>query len=186
MNMKKNRGFTLLEMLVAVGVFTVVAMFSVGSLLSITQAQRKAVALQTVQDNLRFGIDIMMKDMRTGSNYHCSDASSIPASPGWIAQNCDFVSGGGKAITFTNALGQDVTYSFNVTDNNIVKIIDYGVPQAFTSSDLVVDMQYYVIGAEVGELRAPLVTVIVEGTAGLGRAESSFLLQTSVAQRVIK
>ncbi|OGF74441.1 hypothetical protein A3J56_00390 [Candidatus Giovannonibacteria bacterium RIFCSPHIGHO2_02_FULL_46_20] len=77
----KNRGFTLIEMTVAVGVFAILASLSVGSLLMLTSAQKKAATLQSVQDNLRFALEVMTKDARFGDQYYCSNDPEDPSFP---------------------------------------------------------------------------------------------------------
>src|SRR3989338_10090490 len=74
-------GFTLLEMIVAVGVFAVLASLSVGSLLMLTGAQKKAATLQSIQDNLRFALEAMSKDARFGDQFYCSDDPEDPSFP---------------------------------------------------------------------------------------------------------
>ena len=100
-------GFTLLEMIVAVGVFAVLASLSVGSLLMLTGAQKKAASLQSIQDNLRFALEAMSKDIRFGDQYYCSNNPEDPGFPlpfqlvGPIfPTDCALASGGGKLIAF--------------------------------------------------------------------------------------
>src|SRR3989338_1985894 len=65
------RGFTLVEMIVSVALFATVMLVSVGALLSLMGANRKAQALQSVMNNLNVALDGMVRSIRMGSNYHC-------------------------------------------------------------------------------------------------------------------
>src|SRR3989344_277833 len=90
---KNSGGFTLLEMLVALAVFTIAISLSLSSLLAITASQKKAVALQNVYDNARFAFEAISKEIRTGTSYHCgASLADVPesASP----RDCPFPGGG--------------------------------------------------------------------------------------------
>src|SRR3989344_8697452 len=53
------RGFTLVEMIVAIALFSIVMVVSVGALLALVTANRKAQALQSVMNNLNIALDGM-------------------------------------------------------------------------------------------------------------------------------
>src|SRR3989344_6909556 len=113
MNMlaKKANGFTMLEMIVSVGVFATVAVLAVTSLLALTNAQKKALALQSVQDNLRFSIEAIARDLRQGDFLYCGDTlQDIPTDLDAIglprAKDCT----GKQAITFVDRDNNVTTY----------------------------------------------------------------------------
>ena len=83
-----QRGFTLVEMIVAVGLFAVVMIICVTALLSMVDANRKAQALQSVMNNLNVAIDGMVRAVRMGTDYHCgltgaSVSGMLPADCGY-------------------------------------------------------------------------------------------------------
>jgi len=51
-----KKGFTLVELIIAVTLFTVIASFSIGAVLSIFDAHRRAQSTKTVVDNLNLSI----------------------------------------------------------------------------------------------------------------------------------
>jgi prepilin-type N-terminal cleavage/methylation domain-containing protein len=65
----KQDAFTLIELIVAVGVFAIVATITTGTLLILTKAEKKAINVQTGYDNLRYALEAMAKEIRTGINY---------------------------------------------------------------------------------------------------------------------
>jgi len=67
----RSHGFTLIEMIVAVGLFSIVMLVSISALLSLVDANRKAQALQSVMNNLNIAVDGMVREIREGSNYRC-------------------------------------------------------------------------------------------------------------------
>lgn len=71
---KKQTGFTLLEMIVSMGIFTIVAVIAVGSLVRITSLNRQAQAMQAATNNINYILESISREMRVGSNFHCIDA----------------------------------------------------------------------------------------------------------------
>ncbi len=71
-----NKGFTLLEMIVSIAIFTIVALVAVGSLLKVVDANKKAQSLKTSINNLNFVLDSISREMRVGSDYECSGSCS--------------------------------------------------------------------------------------------------------------
>lgn len=67
----RKTGFTLIEVMVAVSIFTIVMVVALGAILSIVNANRKAQALHTVINNVNLAIETMTRDLRTGYNYKC-------------------------------------------------------------------------------------------------------------------
>ncbi|MDQ5893200.1 MAG: hypothetical protein QG640_211 [Patescibacteria group bacterium] len=65
----QQKGFTLVEMIVSLAIFTIVAVVAVGALLKITDANRKGQSLKTAINNLNFALESMSREMRVGVNY---------------------------------------------------------------------------------------------------------------------
>lgn len=70
-NMKKNQGFTLIEMIVSLGIFSVVVTMTVGALLVLISGNQQLQGEQNAMTNLAFAVDSMTREIRTGSNYVC-------------------------------------------------------------------------------------------------------------------
>src|SRR3989344_8318173 len=68
-------GFTLIEMIVSIALFAVVMTVAVGALLSLTGANKKAQALQSVMNNLNISVDSMVRNIRMGREYNCGGGS---------------------------------------------------------------------------------------------------------------
>jgi len=64
-------GFTLVEMMVASAIFTVVSVVAIGAVITVNNANRKAQAIRAVVDNLNFTMESMSRKLRVGSQYHC-------------------------------------------------------------------------------------------------------------------
>ena len=188
-NKRSDKGFTLIEMVVSIGIFAVAALIGTTALLSLAVSQRKAIAIQSAYDNLRFAVEVIAKDLRTGDIYHCG--SSVPVD---MPLDCDAVNtSGASTIVFQNALGQSIKYSRNVglcggTTASIVKSVDGGADDQVTGCDIDVQaLTFYVKGSPVENPPfQPVVTIVAKGLAGQGKWSSQFSLQTTVTQRTVR
>ncbi len=176
-------GFTLIEVLVAVSVFAVVATISTGALMSISDAQQKILSLRIVQDNLSYALDTMGKEIRTGSFYHCGiDINDFNTTP----RDCS-VFPGGPSFTFLNGPGDTVTYRLN--NNSIERVLNGNLVNllVMTSPDTVINsLSFYVTGSLIGDKIQPRVTIILKGTAGIKeKLKSHINIQTTISQRLI-
>ncbi len=80
-NKNNNKGFTLIEMVVSLGIFSVVAVIALGALVKIISANRKAQSLQSSLTNLNFAVESITRELRVGRAFHCDGAAS-PAGVG--------------------------------------------------------------------------------------------------------
>lgn len=182
------KGFSLIEIMVAVSLFAVVMTISVGSLLSLIDANRKAQALNSVINNLNFALENMSRNIRVGNTYHCDTSTSVPPNIN-TTQDC---SNGGVLFAFEGN-GGDITDStdqvvYRFIDSRIEKSIDGGATFiAITASEVTIDdMKFYTVGTTRGDTSQPRVVMTIQGTAGVGsKTVTSFALQTTISQRVL-
>lgn len=71
----QRKGFTLLEMIVSLALFAVVAIVAVGALVRIVGLNRQAQSLQSSMNNVGFALESMSRELRTGSNWNCQDVN---------------------------------------------------------------------------------------------------------------
>lgn len=184
--LKTSSGFTLVEMIVAVGLFAVVMLISVGALLSMVAANRKAQALQSVMNNLNIAVDGMVRSIREGSDYRCN--SSSPADP-----NCP---NGGQSFYFTpycpeeGACSDMWVYFYNSATKRLERSDDGNPANSLplTAPEVVIEsVNFYVIGATRTDETQPKVMIVIKGTAGgtVVSARSTFHLQATAVQRVL-
>ena len=60
-----NEGFSLVEMLVSVAIFTVLITISLSIFQTVTSGQRNAIAVQSVQESMRYALEVMSKELRS-------------------------------------------------------------------------------------------------------------------------
>lgn len=173
-----NAGFTLFEMIVSLGIFSTCMLIILSSLLAMTNAQRKAVSLQTTEDNLRFVIDAISKEIRTGFDYDCGNTGG--------KANCGE---GGRSIIAFNPARADVDkaiYRWNSVDESIEKSTDGGtVFYPLTGKDVRIKrMTFFVSGAYSNDNLHPQTTILIQAETGeRERYKSVFNVQTTVVQR---
>lgn len=186
----KERGFTLVEMIVAVGLFAVVMTVSVGALLALVNANRKAQALQSVMNNLNVAVDGMVRSIRMGSTYHCGSGGSYEVSADCPAGDTLFAFE--PFHTGTTAIPPWL-YWFDHDENGVGRLfksengtIAGGVEM--TAPEVSIDsVKFYVVGSERGNGEQPKVLIIIKGSAGNTRitTQSTFHIQATAVQRIL-
>lgn len=74
--LNNQKGFTLLEMIISLAIFTIVAVVAVGALLKILDANRKSLTLKTAINNINFALESMSREMRVGRVYSCGTSEN--------------------------------------------------------------------------------------------------------------
>ncbi|MDO8522374.1 MAG: type II secretion system protein [bacterium] len=183
-------GFTLVELIVSVGLFAIVMLISVGALLALTGANRKAQALQSVMNNLNIALDGMVRSIRMGSNFHCGSGVFNGTN------NLDDCPNGNTVLVF-KPFGGNLNqrgYLFDTGgtycgQNRICKSADGGAHYvALTSPEVTIDsMKFYVQGSTPGDTEQPKVVITVEGTAGAAnmKTKTTFSIQATAVQRLL-
>ena len=70
-----SRGFTLLEMLVSLGLFAIVMLTVTGAYFTLIGLDRQARASNQVVNNIAFAVDAMARGIRAGTNFQCLNGS---------------------------------------------------------------------------------------------------------------
>jgi prepilin-type N-terminal cleavage/methylation domain-containing protein len=177
-------GFSLIELMVSVGLFTVVMVASVGTLLSLINANQKAQSLKSVINNLEFSIDSMSRTIRTGRLYYCTD--SVPSTLPDTTLDCQ---NGATSIVLTDDHGHRLAYRFA---NGRIERRDVNSGAewiALSAQEVVIEnMRFYVTGSTSGDTDTvqPTVTISIRGHVGAKpTTDSSFNVETTVTQRVL-
>ena len=191
---QKNTGFTLIEMLVALSLFTIVVTIAVGAFLSLIGASKSVQGEQSVITTLTFVLDSMTREIRTGTNYYCDDRTTLRTGTFSTSSNRDCVTGddgvsfveAGSSIT-TGASNKRIAYYFDSSGatNTIMRKVGSGAAQSIVSDGITVtDAQFFVTGSDrLGtgtDVNQPTVTIILEARDENGATTT---LQTTVTQR---
>jgi len=154
-----KKGFTLIELIVAIGVFSLIVLAMVTISFSVIQSQRKAFALQVTQEASRYILESMGKEVRT-SKINSPDSPTIQVT----------------VLDITNARGENVVYQFM---NNRV----YRQGEPLSPTNLEVNGGFY-ISKRTLPVRARITTVMQVKTAGAKVEEQAEIyLQNTIAPR---
>jgi len=157
---KNKKGFTVLEMVVAVAVFTVVMTMSMQTILNINDAQKKIKSFRVVSDNLNFALDTMGREIRTGSNYSSAD---------------------GTAFSFINAKSENVIYQ--LFGGQLIRSA-FGAEFPLTDPNVAITSIDFVLRGELpGDNLQPIVRINLSASSGIkDKDRSKIELQTSISQ----
>ena len=199
----KNNGFTLVEMMVAVAVFSIVMLTAMSALLNVIDANNKARSVKTAINNISFALEGISKDIRVGTDYACG--SSVNEILG-VESGQDCINGGTAIKYRSNRTEKDGDkfrysyYSFGENDDGIGQIYSClektladtcasNTFTAVTSPEVdITSARFYVVGNGLdggGKKQQPHLIIVISGVAGpksKTRLQTSFDLQTSVSQ----
>jgi prepilin-type N-terminal cleavage/methylation domain-containing protein len=178
-------GFTLIELMVSIALFTVVSLIGVGALLTVIDANRKSQSLKSVVNNLTFGLESLSKNMRVGTTYHCDTMPAIP--PYDSPQDC---AAGGDIIAYEKSGGDPLDFSdqtvYRLNGTKIERSSNGGLTFQSVTSDAVevTNFKVFVFGSGVIDGLHPRVVIVMRGNVNFGKnAKTEFDLQTSISQR---
>jgi type II secretory pathway pseudopilin PulG len=164
-----NKGFLLVEVIVAVALFSVVMTVGIIALLSLVQANERSQRFKIVSNNLNLALESISKEIRVGTGFTCGADCS-----------------GDDAFSFTSKDDEVITYRLS-TDDRIERRVGGDSFIDITAEDIVIDkLEFYVRGNNDTDGFQPKVEIYVSGYSGerdLDRMR--FDLQTIVSQRTI-
>ncbi|MFT5036525.1 MAG: prepilin-type N-terminal cleavage/methylation domain-containing protein [Candidatus Azotimanducaceae bacterium] len=207
---KSQQGFTLIEMLVSLALFTIVVTMSVGTLLILVDANARAQNTHLVVTNLTFALDSMTREIRTAFNWSCGDSGNVePTVPIRTVVSPCLVPGNYISIVESvdrltaNYASERVTYWY---DNDywtsrsgieghgaILRKLGAdtgdGPWTPLTAEEIVIEeMGFSVTGTARygdGDTEQPRATIYIKGRAGVvDTTTKEFTVQTTVTQRL--
>ena len=190
----RARGFTIVEMMVSLALFTIVMTIAAGAFLSLIGGSGQLQSEQTIMTSLNFAMDSMTREIRTGTRYYCGDDlnPAIDDATLSLTRNCprgedgiSFVESGSSLSN--GSTGGRISYYFDSTAEQMMRQIGDDAPQKMLSSDVVLKyMQFFVTGAGNlsvgGDTQQPTVTVILEAKDP-NDTTKVYTLETTVTQR---
>jgi len=171
--MKKSmkKGYTLIELIVALGLFAMVMTLVANAYIMIIGVTRQAQHAAIGVDNLTFALETMMRTIRTGSAYTCMGVG-----------NCS----GGTSFSLRGSGGEQILYTLA---NGTIQQTKNGVTAPLTDASIVQvsSLKFYVSGTQpesAGDTVQPYVTMTVSGKVQSGSSQTeSFSLETGAVMR---
>lgn len=188
---KANHGFTLIELIVSIMVFSIVMLAAVDVMMSVFQAQAKAIAFKDVMDNGRFALELITRELRTGANV----TYTATPPPGCPLNGLQFTS-------FNQGSAQERFYYWQDTDGDLIPdaLMRVVMPtagsvnctafpaQQFTAEEIIVDrwtltLMGILTGPTDGQPRITMSFVMHSRNPRLG-SNTKINLQTTVTLRL--
>lgn len=92
---KNLKALSLVEILVVLGLFSSIAIFSLAALFNTQAINTKLTASQEVLDNINLSLQSMTRDIRYGASFRCEISTSIVAT---TTKSCPFSQGNGGSV----------------------------------------------------------------------------------------
>lgn len=201
---KNKAGFTLVETMVAVGLFSIVMLVGLAIITSLIDNNKKAQAINSVTSNLNFTIDSMVRDIKTGRSYHCGE--QFPFDEGdvdgcvnnTIAPYTNYI----RLVSTLDSVDKYVKYEWVepsggvpgkiVKTSCLVANIGTGcqtgstVSGDVTSTDIDITEMKFLVNPGIAGSEQPSVFLIIKGTSSINPTDASnFSIQTFISQRLL-
>jgi prepilin-type N-terminal cleavage/methylation domain-containing protein len=168
---KKSKGITLIELIVAMGIFSVIIVIVVSLFAATLRGYRKSAALQNVQENARFLLDFMTKEIRQ------STIISVVGAGGYH----------GYTLNIKRPDDTEITYIFDGTN---IQRLGGGADGAINSQQVMVSGGFFISGTTGGtgaDSFQPKVTISLKVQTQATKAEerASIDLQATLSQRIL-
>ncbi|MFA6551119.1 MAG: type II secretion system protein [Patescibacteria group bacterium] len=170
-----KKGFTLLELIIAVGVFAIIALSATSIFQKVVEGQRRAIAAQNTQESVRYVLETIAKEIR---NAVPNDDSRYPILCSGVGASDIFTLAGG-ALYFKNQYGNCVIYKL---DSGAFKISRAGASFLPITPDNVQLSNLSFILKNSGQ-KAVTVAVKIENVTSDTRFKSPMELQTTISNR---
>jgi type II secretory pathway pseudopilin PulG len=210
--LQASRGFTLIELLVTMAIFINVITIATGALYSAQAVNTRLEQTQVVLDGVNLATEVIVRDIRYGSNFYCDNSPSVPSPVPTLRKSCPFGTGGGNILVFkpttalagtTNQNADRVAYYLS---NGILYKNEYpsGGPvrtyQITASNVAVGTLAFYATGlnssfgspsvdyGSVSDTNQPLITLVISGVTIPQKKSTpavAFSLQTSASSRTL-
>lgn len=182
--LKMNKAFTLVELMVATTLFTIIMLMGVGSLVSSSGSARYAGKLRVAVDNVNFAVESMARELKTATKYYCT-SSTYNLSDTTSVQDCN----GGNLIAFVpqQTAGAALRVSYGISNSRIERCeyITSTTCAYLVSSDVSIQsLKFYVKGADASTTYTqPSVKMLVKGQVMVKDTPTTFSLETMASQR---
>lgn len=198
-----NKGFTIIEVMIAMAIFTVLVTVGIGAVLEATSKHNRTKNIRSIMDNLSYVMEDMSRNIRLGTDIRCvtSTNESLTVYGQTVAidpADC-FTSPhtSSNKILFRGVNGTNIAYAITPPaplsgtnpPNEIAKSTDGGLTFVYTTPpEVTIDFDksgFTVLGALASDSIQPSVVIRLSGTVRYKGVDSDFSLQTTVVPRAL-
>jgi prepilin-type N-terminal cleavage/methylation domain-containing protein len=195
----KKSGFTLIEMVVSLGIFAVVAVVAVGALIRVVGASKRAQTMQTAINNLSYVLDTISREGMVANNLFCyPDPNYDYLSAPLIGNPCKITTNGLLAFKSskmdpTGSCRLIYAYKLDTVNHNLMKSTQQNCGDTLlqakfsstTERNIVVTDFKVGVGDAVTGFAMPTLFVRLKGVAGTTEKDKTYFdVETAVTQRV--
>jgi len=168
MKLKTFRAFTVIELLVAMGLFIILMGIAAGSFVKAMRTQRAIVALMAANDNASLTLEQMAREVRTGS---------------------DFIKLSDTELQFTDAYGVKVFYKFQneAIERGTTDINSVTTYRKITADNVKINnFKIELFGQDADDGYPPRITISISATGTNSSIENvSTNIQTTISSRIL-
>lgn len=203
-NKKNIKGYSLVEILVVLGLFSSIATLSLGALFNAQSVNARLQETQAILDNINLSSQTVTREIRFGTNFYCS--STLPASRSAVPtqrKNCEESTTPGTILIFKpsdaiNELDRVAYYVSNgVLYKDVYPYLGSTTVLQMTSDDVnITSLRFSVSGANTStgendvsnaiDYAQPLIRIYLTGKTRPAKASTppaTFDIQTAVSAR---
>ena len=195
---QKNKGFTIIEMMISIAIFFVVVTIGMSSLLNASAIHQKTQDQRSILDSLTYIMEDMSRNIRTGYNYRClpsgttidaGQAAGVPLNCPSRGATIIFESGNGNPASSNDQWIYKVESNPTTGNLSIYKSVNgaQSWSQPLNLDSIIFDATtgFIVTGALPGDNQQPLVTINLSGLILTKTVKTPFHIETTVSQRLL-
>ncbi len=183
---KKNRGFTLIEMMVSVAIFAIVVTSGMGALTMILKSYRYSQSEKKSADSLSYVLENMTREIRLGHNYFAGvNLNGLTTEESYS----DMINTSDGSLIGFNASDNRGYIIYHIKDEQIWKkfIRENGDTTDFPLTDksqVIIDSaRVTVMNTDKDDMKQPLVWIQLSASVPNKNTNNKKIVQTLVSQR---
>lgn len=176
---KNEAGVTLMELVVAMGIFTVIMLTATAIFAMVIDGQQNSLASQNIQESMRYALEVMSKEIRTAqkNDGSCKGNNNYTPDPAKKVFNLS----GTNILYFVNKDNICVTYELAGGQIQVTRGVNpsgFLTPAKITISNLV----FSIVDTAMAQ---PKAMILIDARMTLGKSQNlqNIKLQTTVSAR---
>lgn len=175
---KRHEGFTLMEVMVSVSIFTIIVVVGIGSLLTINETYRKSQTDRKAVDSLTYTLEAMSRRIRTAQTWNGTPGAAV------------------SSFSFKDQDGIDVSYQYDTQTPDhiaVTETVPGGSPETYDVTPDGVHIDNSIPGGglwftqyQASPTSQKYLQINIGGKVDNGKQTSQFMFQTAVSKRTFE